>query len=127
MKIIYFIIACIMTLLGMVGVILPILPTTPFLLVAAYCFAKSSKRFHNWFTHTSLYENHLESFVDERSMTRKTKARLLIFASSMLLIAMYFMNNLYFRLFLFSLMVFKYYYFLFRIKNDFGKEILNFV
>ena len=67
--------------------------------------------------HIWLYKNHLDSFVQHRSMTRKTKASLLTFASLMLLAAMYFMNNLWLRLFLFALMLFKYYYFLFRIKT----------
>ena len=117
MKIVYFMIACIMMVLGMIGVILPVLPTTPFLLAAAYCFAKSSQRFHDWFTHTKLYKRHLESFVNHREMTMHTKVRLLAFASSMLLLAMIFMNHLYLRLFLFALMLFKYYYFIFRIKT----------
>lgn len=117
MKILYFIIACIATLLGAIGVLLPVLPTTPFLLLAAYCFAKSSKRFHTWFTNTKLYQNHLETFVENRSMTFRTKASLLGFASSMLMIAMYFMTNIWLRLFIVCLMLFKYYYFIFRIKT----------
>lgn len=117
MKIIYFMTACISTLLGMIGVMLPILPTTPFLLLAAYCFAKSSTRFHQWFTNTTLYKNHLETFVNKREMTLKTKTRLLIFASTMLVLAMYFMNSLYLRLGLGALMAFKYYYFIFCIKT----------
>lgn len=117
MRLLYFIIACIFMLLGMIGVILPVLPTTPFLLVSAYCFAKSSERFHRWFIHTSLYRNHLESFVNHREMTKKTKVRLLSFASTMILLAMYFMDSIHLRIFLFVLMVFKYYYFIFRIKT----------
>lgn len=117
MKIIYFTIACIATVIGAIGVILPILPTTPFLLLAAYCFAKSSKRFHTWFTHTKLYQNHLESFVENRSMSLRTKVSLLAFASTMLFIAMYFMTNVWLRLFIICLILFKYYYFIFRIKT----------
>lgn len=117
MKIIYFIIACIATLLGMLGVMLPILPTTPFLLLAACCFAKSSARFHHWFTNTTLYKNHLESFVDRREMTLKTKVRLLVFASTMLLLAMYVMDVFYLRLCLGVLMFIKYFYFIFCIKT----------
>ena len=117
MKILYFIVACIATFLGLIGVVLPVLPTTPFLLLAAYCFAKSSKRFHLWFTQTSLYQNHLDSFVKHRSMSKKSKIRLLAFASTMLLIAMYFVNSIHLRIFLFALMIFKYYYFIFRIKT----------
>lgn len=117
MKFIYFIIGSGSMVLGAVGVILPVLPTTPFLLLSAWCFAKSSQRFHNWFISTRLYKNHLDSFVRERSMTLKTKISLLAFASSMLLLAMYFMNSIWLRLFLFALMLFKYYYFLFKIKT----------
>ena len=47
----------------------------------------------------------------------KTKISLLAFASSMLLLAMYFMNSIWLRLFLFALMLFKYYYFIFKIKT----------
>ena len=50
-------------------------------------------------------------------MTWRTKLSLLAVASTMLLFAMYFMSNLWLRLFLLALMIFKYYYFLFRIKT----------
>ena len=117
MKPVYFIIGIVSMLLGAVGVVLPVLPTTPFLLLSAWCFAKSSRRFHCWFISTALYKNHLDSFVQHRSMTWRTKLSLLAFASTMLLFAMYFMSNLWLRLFLLALMIFKYYYFLFRIKT----------
>lgn len=117
MKLIYFVIGLISMILGAIGVILPVLPTTPFLLLSAFCFAKSSQRFHSWFVSTKLYKNHLDSFVKERAMTLRTKVSLLTFASTMLLIAMYFMDNLFLRLFLLCLIIFKYYYFIFRIKT----------
>lgn len=117
MRIVYFIIGIISMCLGAIGVILPVVPTTPFLLLAAFCFTKSSKRFHQWFIHTKLYRNHLESFVEERAMTLRTKVSLLAFASTMLLLAMYFMQNIYLRIFLACLIMFKYYYFIFRIKT----------
>lgn len=117
MKLIYFVIGLISMILGAIGVILPVLPTTPFLLLSAFCFAKSSQRFHSWFVSTKLYKNHLDSFVKERAMTLRTKVSLLTFASTMLLIAMYFVDNLFLRLFLLCLIIFKYYYFIFRIKT----------
>ena len=73
--------------IGAVGVALPVLPTTPFLLLASFCLAKGSDRFHRWFTGTKLYKRHLESFVKNRSMTLKTKFSLLIPASCMLVLA----------------------------------------
>lgn len=59
--------------LGTVGILLPILPTVPFYMAAAFCFAKSSPRLHQWFLGTGLYKKHLESFAEEKSMTMKTK------------------------------------------------------
>ncbi|GEM_PF-509271 len=63
--------------LGAVGIVLPILPTTPFLMLSAFCFAKSSKKLHDWFLSTKIYKNHLDSFVKDRTMTKKTKLRIL--------------------------------------------------
>ena len=59
--------------LGTLGLVLPILPTVPFYMATVYCFARSSKRLHNWFTGSKLYKKHLESFVNQRAMTMKTK------------------------------------------------------
>lgn len=64
--------------LGTIGVFLPVLPTVPFYLVTAFSFAKSSERLHNWFVNTRLYKNNLESFVERKSMTLKTKLSILI-------------------------------------------------
>lgn len=59
--------------LGTVGIVLPILPTVPFYLATLFCFSKSSRRLHDWFVSTKLYKKNLESFVERRAMTWKTK------------------------------------------------------
>lgn len=59
--------------LGSVGIVLPVLPTVPFFLATVFCFAKSSKRLHDWFIGTSLYKRHLDSFMKRKAMTIRTK------------------------------------------------------
>ena len=77
-KILFVILGCVGRALGAVGAVLPLLPAFPFLLLAAFCFAKSSERLHNWFIGTKLYKNNLESYVKGRGMTWKTKIRIMI-------------------------------------------------
>lgn len=108
--------------IGAVGVVLPVLPTTPFLLLASFCLAKGSEKFHIWFTGTKLYKNHLDEFVQNRSMTLKTKFSLLLPASGMLLLAFVAMPNWYGRAFIIFLIIFKYVYFFTRIKTISAEE-----
>lgn len=62
--------------LGAVGAVLPLLPSVPFLLLAAFCFAKSSRRLHSWFVNTRLYKDNLESYVQGKGMTMAAKLRI---------------------------------------------------
>lgn len=117
MKLIWLLLAFLCMGIGAVGVILPVLPTTPFLLLASFCFAKGSEKFHRWFIGTKLYKNHLESFVESRSMTLKTKLCILLPVSGMLLLAFLAMSNWYGRGFILLLILFKYVYFFTKIRT----------
>ncbi len=77
MKALYLAIGFLTFGLGAVGAFLPILPTTPFLLVSAYCFARGSEKVDAWFKSTNLYKNNLESFVRGDGMTKATKLRIM--------------------------------------------------
>jgi hypothetical protein len=116
-KLLWLMIGIVSMVLGAIGVVLPVLPTTPFLLLASFCFAKGSDRFHKWFIGTKLYKKHLESFVTSRSMTLKTKLCILLPASAMLKLAMLAMSNIYGRVFIVFLIIFKYIYFFTRIET----------
>ena len=77
-KILYIIVGCIGVGLGAVGAVVPMLPAFPFLMLAAFCFARSSQKLDRWFKNTKLYKDNLEDYVAGRGMTWKTKIRIMV-------------------------------------------------
>lgn len=63
---------------GAVGVVLPVLPTTPFLLLAAACFDRSSPRFHRWLLSTKLFGPLIKNWQQERYIEKRAKAVALV-------------------------------------------------
>lgn len=59
--------------LGTAGLILPLLPTTPFMLLAAACFAKSSPRLHDWLISYRLFGPAIRDWRDYRAISPKAK------------------------------------------------------
>ncbi len=92
-KTIYIIIGCIGLVLGAIGAAVPLLPAFPFLLLAAFCFAKSSKRLHDWFVSTNLYKKNLESYVQGKGMTVKVKVRIMTIISLTMLVGFLMMSK----------------------------------
>lgn len=103
--------------LGILGMALPILPTTPFFLLSAALFARGSARFHRWFTHTGLYRNYLAQTFHEKALPWKKKAFVLGTVSTLMMLGILFSPVWYARLILGVILVFHYYYFLFRIRT----------
>ncbi len=77
-RLIFLVIGCVSLGLGCVGIVLPILPTVPFFLLTVFCFSQSSQKLHDWFVNTKMYHKHLESFVQKKGMTVRTKMTILI-------------------------------------------------
>ena len=117
MRILFICLGFIFVGIGAVGIVVPILPTTPFLLLASFFFAKGSKRFHDWFMSTKLYKKYLESFVKSRAMTLKSKLTILLPVSAMLIVTFIFVNNLHARIALVILFIAKYVYFFTQIRT----------
>lgn len=77
-KLAYLITGCVSLALGAVGSVFPILPTVPFLLLSACCFARSSEKLNNWFKGTKLYRDNLADYVAGKGMTKKAKVRIMV-------------------------------------------------
>lgn len=77
-KVFFVVLGCLSLGLGALGAVLPLLPAFPFLMLAAFCFAKSSEKLHGWFVSTKLYKKNLESFVQGKGMTVMTKIRIML-------------------------------------------------
>ncbi|QHM76333.1 Inner membrane protein YbaN [Mixta theicola] len=65
-------------LLGSLGVVLPLLPTTPFILLAAWCFARSSPRFHHWLLWRSWFGGYLRHWQRHRALPPGVKGRAML-------------------------------------------------
>jgi len=72
--------------LGAAGAVLPMLPCVPFLLLAAVGFSKGSRKLHEWFVHTKIYKENLEDYVAGRGMIRKTKIRIMIVTTLLMMV-----------------------------------------
>jgi len=69
--------------MGVIGIFVPILPTTPFLLVAAFCFAKSSERFYRWLTTNRWCGEYIRNYREGKGISLRRK----IFAIALLWIS----------------------------------------
>jgi len=59
--------------LGVLGIFLPLLPTTPFLLFAAFCFVKSSKKFYYWLINHRILGIYIKNYIHHRAITQKSR------------------------------------------------------
>ncbi len=104
--------------IGIVGIILPVLPTTVFFLIASFCFAKGSKKFDNWFKQTKLYKKYLHGYVTTRALSLPAKIRILIISDLMTLLSFFMVDIIFVRVILVLLTIYKYYYFIYKIKTS---------
>ncbi len=65
--------------IGVVGVVVPVLPTTPFLLLAAFCYARGSKRFHAWLIGAKVLGPYIRNYQEGKRMSTSAKLTTIVF------------------------------------------------
>ncbi|QIR16196.1 YbaN family protein [Shewanella aestuarii] len=75
---VYLIIGLTSLLLGIIGIVVPLLPTVPFILLAAYCFARSSDRLHHWLMTHPWFAKALTDWQTKRALNKTLKRRAMI-------------------------------------------------
>ncbi len=100
-RLIFIISGFISTGLGTIGIFVPVLPTTPFLLLAAYLFARSSDRFHIWLLTNRLFGTYLRNYIEKKGIPLKVKIMTLILLWTTILYSVFaVIDNLYIRILL---------------------------
>lgn len=84
MRLVWYIAGLLAFILGVIGAILPVVPTVPFMILAAFCFAKGSPRFHHYLIHHPVFGAQIRAWEDHRAVPRKAK----ILATVMLCISL---------------------------------------
>lgn len=100
-KAVLIILGTLFLIIGTVGIFLPILPTTPFLILAAACYLRSSNRMYNWLLSNRLFGNYLRNYLEKKGIPMRVKiATILILWSTILLSAFVFIDIIYIRILL---------------------------
>lgn len=99
-KKIYLIIGILSIILGAVGIFLPVLPTVPFLLLALFCFNKSSKKMHDFIINNKYFGKTLEDYYNGKGVTTATKIKAILFLTCGIGFSIYKLDHLHLRIML---------------------------
>lgn len=85
---------------GVIGIFLPLLPTTPLLLLAAYCYLKSSDKLYNRLINSKRLGPYIKNYIEKKAVKKKVKYSALAFLWTSLIISIILIDNIYIRLLL---------------------------
>jgi len=96
MRLAYLITGILSLILGFLGIFLPLLPTTPFILLSAYCFAKSSPRLYQWLISNKTFGPVILEWQQHRTLPRKIKKRAVtLIITTFTVTIIFFINKIY--------------------------------
>ncbi len=86
--------------LGIIGIVIPVLPTTPFLLLAAFCYLRSSKRLYDWMLKNRVFGPHVYNYLTYRAIKGSVKVVTLMLLWFTLTVSIVLVSNVFLRIFL---------------------------
>jgi len=98
---IWFVLGLISVGMGIAGYILPVMPGTTFILIAAFCFARSNESWYNKLLNNKYFGQTVKDFKDGKGMSKKAKINAICLITASIAISMWFASNLYVQIFLF--------------------------
>lgn len=78
MRFFYVLLGTLSLVMGIIGIFLPVLPTTPLILLTAYCYYRGSERLYDWLMGHPYFGRHIKNFRENRVIPRKVKAYILV-------------------------------------------------
>ncbi len=99
----FIILGSISLVLGAIGIFLPILPTTPFLLLAAFCYLRSSKRLYGWLIGHRVFGNYIYNYMTYKAVTRSAKTGALVFLWATLILSSFLVGKTHVTILLFAI------------------------
>ena len=72
-RLVWFISGFIIMVIGLIGIVVPGLPTTPLMILAAACYAKSSQKFYDWIINNKLFGHHVKNYREGKGIPKKSK------------------------------------------------------
>lgn len=103
--------------IGIIGIVLPIIPTTPLLLLAGFCFAQSSETFEKWLKDTKVYHFYVADYAETKSISKKRKKKIILQIYLLMALSIYLAPLVPVKIALLALTVFITYYLFFVIPD----------
>jgi uncharacterized membrane protein YbaN (DUF454 family) len=100
-RVLLIIIGSISLVLGVIGILIPVLPTTPFLLLSSFCYLRSSEKLYNWLINHRVFGPYIYNYLTYKAIPKKTKIGAIIFLWCSLILSSIIISSLHIKIFLF--------------------------
>lgn len=105
MRIVFFVVGCIFAIVGGIGIIIPVLPTTPFLIIASLCFLRSSKKAYQYLYNNTYFGPYLAHYHTKQGISSKEKWKAYLFLWTSMLISISFTSTLSMKMLLLTILL----------------------